>query len=98
MAEHTSSCPNQTDVEGFDNSVEIAAGGAANGADASFATDRNVKWSQSCAEGEEVSVNNVLVSAGAKGSQQAEVFKSRQPCARGGALTDSADTGNGRDS
>ena len=38
----TSSCANRTDVKGLDDSVEIAAGRAANGADASFATDRNV--------------------------------------------------------
>ena len=38
----TSSYANRTDVEGLDNSVEIAAGRATNGADASFATDRNV--------------------------------------------------------
>ena len=56
------------------------------------------KWSQSCAAGEEVSVNSVLVSAGAKGCQPAEVFESRQSRARGGVLTDSTDTGTGHDS
>ena len=78
--------------------MEIAAGGAASGADACFATDRNVSWLQSCAEGEEVSVDSVLVSAGAKGLQPAEVLKSRQLRARGRVLTDSTDTGTGHDS
>ena len=63
-----------------------------------FATDGNVKWSPSCAEGEEVSVNSMLVSAGAKGLQPAEELESRQPRAQGRVLTDSTDTVTGHDS
>ena len=61
-----SSCANRIDVVGLDDSVEIAAGRAADGADASFCN----RPKQTCAKGAEVSVDSVHEWSCVQGSVQ----------------------------